>query len=106
VLCSYGYLHDYYEGNKVTATDTFYIKSKEEGAEGTRDLTFKFDSTQLKDHIVVAYENLYLLDENDPEYKIHIAIHEDMSYAYRKLHFEMTLSSVYDKLTKSDCVLQ
>ena len=73
-----GYLHDA-EGNIVTAEKVFTIDSKEDGEEGTQDLVFEFDSTLLKDHIAIAYENLYLLDEDDPDYKVHIAIHEDLS---------------------------
>lgn len=64
-------------GNLVKQTDTFTITTKDEGREGTRELVFTFDSTLLKDHITVVYERLYLLDANDPAYKVPVAKHED-----------------------------
>ena len=66
-------------GDLITASDTFEISSAEEGKEGSRELVFALDSSLLKDRIMVAFEDLYLLDENDPEYKVLIASHADLS---------------------------
>ena len=90
------------KGNKVTQELEFTIASVEEGKEGSKDLVFTFDSTTLASHIVVAYETLVLLDENNPEYEVPVAEHKDLNDEEQSIWIIDIATHLTDMMTNSD----
>ena len=63
------------DGKPVTAETVF----QPEKAEGTVDVVFNFDATELKGHDVVVFEKLYVtVKEEDQEKEVELTNHEDI----------------------------
>lgn len=90
------------KGNTVTQELEFTIASVEEGKEGSQDLVFTFNSTTLASHIVVAYETLILLDEENPEYNVPIAEHKDINDEAQSIWIVDIATHLTDMMTNSD----
>lgn len=90
------------EGKEITTEDVFTIKTKEEGKNGSRELIFTLDTSQLRSHVAVAYETLTLLDEDDEEYSVPIAKHEDLNDTKQSEWIIDIATKLTDTMTSSD----
>lgn len=63
------------DGKPMTAETTF----KPEESDGTADVTFTFDATELKGHDVVVFEKLFVtVKDEDKEKELEVTSHEDI----------------------------
>ena len=88
-------------GEQITATKTFTAKSEN----GTINVEFVFDSTALAGHTLVAYEYLYV-ENNDEEIAYHIDITDvDQSVYFPDIHTTATVDGRHEALADGKITL-
>lgn len=72
-------------GKVLAATQSEEFSVRKNSMDGTKDVTFKFDSTGLAGETVVAYEKLYLVPEDGDLYELDK--HEDIEDIDQSVYF-------------------
>lgn len=82
-------------GEEVTATSGEFVA---ESTDGTVDVTFEFDASELEDVTIVAFEKLYHPNHNTGE-PVEVTRHEDLTDKNQTIHYVKVRTTAVDSET-------